>query len=76
MEKITSKNTKRASHYTNSKKTTVFAQKKQLCLYCRIILLAQRPVVCRREGGERGDSPGHLIQEGIQRLKLKNLKCC
>ena len=27
-------------------------------------------------GGERGTGPGHPRQGGIQRVKLKKIKCC
>jgi len=41
------------------------------------IHIAYTAVACRgRGGGERGDSPGHPRQGGIQRVKSQKLKCC
>jgi len=39
MEKIIAKNTKGALRDRNANKTYSIAQKKQLCFYCRIVLL-------------------------------------
>jgi len=41
MQKITSKNAKRASRNGNSNKTTVLLRfRKQVCFHCRMLLLA------------------------------------